>query len=435
MPAFCSWGNYPATAQHGVLLANRHSALPVDQGSLLPFGNGRSYGDVCLNPGGAVVGSRQLNRFMAFDESSGVLRCEAGILLADILHCFVPKGWFLPVTPGTKYVSVGGAIANDVHGKNHHAVGTFGCFVEGFELLRTDGSRQYCSLQQNEALYRASIGGMGLTGFITWADIRLRRVSGSTMNEETIRFSRLDDFFSVSADSASHEYTVAWVDCAASGESLGRGLFMRANHADTENIAVKAKQRSLSVPVMPPVSLVNNWSLRAFNALYYRAPRQNRVSRQVHYDPYFYPLDSIANWNRMYGPKGFLQYQCAIPTDAGKEAIRAILKRIANSGTGSFLAVLKVFGDIASPGLVSFPMPGVTLALDFPNHGEKTQMLFKRLDEIVDAAGGRFYSAKDAHVSAQQFQAAYPAWEQLEALRDPGIMSGFWARVSGKAGD
>ncbi len=427
-----SWGGYPAIDQQGRELPDRFSCLPATQGLLLPFGNGRSYGDVCLLPGGEVVGSRRLDRFMAFDPDSGVLRCEAGVLLADILQHFVPRGWFLPVTPGTQYITVGGAIANDVHGKNHHQAGTFGRFVDGFELLRTDGSRLLCTATGNPELYRATIGGMGLTGFITWADLRLRRIGGNAMDEEVLRFRTLDDFFAISADSGQHEYTVAWVDCTARGSSLGRGLFMRANHADAD---VPLRRRRLSVPFTPPFSLVNGLSLRAFNALYYRKPVPAGRSHRVHFDPYFYPLDSITHWNRMYGPKGFLQYQCVVPMDAGPAAVRAMLQRIADSGTGSFLAVLKVFGSIASPGLVSFPMPGVTLALDFPNHGETTQHLFAQLDAIVAAEGGRFYPAKDAHVGPRQFQASYPQWEQLERLRDPGIQSGFWARVSGKGGE
>ncbi len=430
---FQSWGAYPAVDQQGVFLGDRHSLLPSAHSSVLPFGNGRSYGDVCLNPDGVVVSSQRLDRFMAFDESTGVLRCEAGVLLADILRHFAPRGWFLPVTPGTKYVSVGGAIANDVHGKNHHTAGTFGCVTEGFELLRTDGSRRYCSAHDNADLFHASIGGMGLSGFITWADIRLRKIATPIMDEEIIRFSSLRDFFSIAEDSGNYEYTVAWVDCAAAGSSLGRGLFMRASHASSGAVR-PLRKLPLAVPVTPPVSLVNGCSLKAFNAIYYHRYRSGKTVRQIHYDPYFYPLDGIANWNRMYGPKGFLQYQCVVPITSGQASVEAMLKRITGSGMGSFLAVLKVFGDVGSPGLMSFPMPGVTLALDFPNQGEKTLALFGRLDEIVTAEGGRIYPAKDAHVSAQQFQAAYPAWDKLEALRDPGIMSGFWSRVSGKVG-
>lgn len=434
MSRFQSWGRYPAIRQEGSFLLSRHDVLPIPVSTLLPFGNGRSYGDVCLNPDGIVLSSQKLDRFIHFDKKNGVLRCEAGVLLADVLRCFVPQGWFLPVTPGTKYVSVGGAIANDVHGKNHHTAGTFGCVVEGFELLRTDGTRCYCSLHENADLFHGTIGGMGLTGFITWADIRLRKITTPVMDEEIIRFSSLLDFFAIAEDSPAYEYTVAWVDCAATGGSLGRGLFMRANHSSSQGSARPLRKLSLSVPLTPPCSLVNRWSLKAFNAAYYNRYRVEKTVRKIHYDPYFYPLDGIANWNRMYGPRGFLQYQCVVPMAVGKSAIESILKRIASSGMGSFLAVLKEFGALPSPGLVSFPMPGVTLALDFPNQGEKTLALFKQLDEVVDAEGGRIYPAKDAHVSAAQFQAAYPQWEALESIRDPGIMSGFWSRVSDRSG-
>jgi len=428
---FSSWGRYPAVIQDGSFLQDRFASLPSTSRTMLPYGNGRSYGDVCLNPGGIVVSGQRLDRFIAFDEAAGVLRCEAGVLLADILSVFVPRGWFLPVTPGTKFASVGGSIANDVHGKNHHTAGTFGCFVKGFELLRTDGSRCYCSETSHPDLYRATIGGMGLTGFIVWADIALKRIPGAGMDEEVIRFPSLKEFFRISEESEGHEYTVAWVDGAASGPSLGRGLFMRANHS-SQPVPAHRKGLPLFVPFTPPLSLVNAFSLKAFNALYYRQYWQDEVCRTVHYDPYFYPLDGIGHWNRMYGPKGFLQYQCVVPLDSGYESIHAMLKCIADSGMGSFLAVLKVFGDKVSPGLVSFPMPGVTLAMDFPNKGDKTLALFSRLDAIVNAEGGRLYPAKDAHVSAAMFQKSYPQWERLESLRDPGIMSGFWARVSGR---
>lgn len=428
---YTSWGRYPAIDQQGREWTDRHVPLPSVAGPVLPFGNGRSYGDVCLNPDGLVLGTRQLDRFLGFDAQTGVLRCEAGVLLADILRYFVPRGWFLPVTPGTQFATVGGAIANDVHGKNHHRAGTFGCFVEQFELLRTDGSRCICSATAHPELFAASIGGMGLTGFISWADIRLRRIAGNAMDEDVIRFANLDEFFTISGESEPWEYTVAWVDCVAKGAALGRGLFMRANHADAD---IAWKKKPLSMPLTPPFSLVNNLSLRAFNALYYRRQGPDRLSHRVHYDPYFYPLDSIGHWNRMYGPRGFLQYQCAIPMAIGRDAIADILQRIARSGSGSFLAVLKIFGDVKSPGLLSFPMPGVTLALDFPNRGEATQRLFASLDEVVVAAGGRMYPAKDAHMDARLFQAFYPQWQQLETLRDPGIMSGFWKRVSATGG-
>jgi FAD/FMN-containing dehydrogenase len=396
---------------------------------MLPYGYGRSYGDSCLNDGGVILDMRGLDRFIAFDPASGVLRCEAGVLLSEILELIVPQGWFLPVTPGTQFVTIGGAIANDVHGKNHHRAGTFGCHVRQFELLRSDGSRRLCSPGQNPDWLAATVGGLGLTGVITWAEIQLRRIANPLIEEEIIRCHNLLEFFAISKQSdASHEYTVMWIDCLARGKNLGRGLFMRGNHAAPLHgrKAPKAPGLRLSVPLTPPLSLINHASLRLFNSVYYRKPAGRHLN---HYAPFFYPLDGMRQWNRLYGPQGLLQYQCAIPLPAGEAAIREILDRIAAAGAGSFLAVLKVFGNPPSPGMLSFPLPGVTLALDFPNLGEFTLKLLNQLDEVVDAAGGRLYPAKDARMSGAHFRRWQPRLEEFKKYLDPRFSSGFWRRV------
>lgn len=427
MAAGTSWGRYPRAQQQILPLHWRDAALPEVPGSLLAYGNGRSYGDVCLNDGGTLLHTRGMNRFIAFDDATGVLRCEAGVLFSEILAFAVPRGWFLPVVPGTQYVTVGGAIANDVHGKNHHRAGTFGEHVRCFELLRSDGSRCVCSREVNSGLFAATIGGLGLTGVITWAEVALRRIAGAWMASETLAFHGLAEFFAISqASEASHEYTVAWIDCAASGSSFGRGLFIRANHDGRTD--PPGGRLPLSVPFTPPLSLINGATLRAFNAAYFHGLR--RGPAVVPYEPYFFPLDAVADWNRIYGPRGFLQYQCVVPPEAAAAATAELLQRIAASGTGSFLAVLKVFSDRAPAGILSFPRAGTTLALDFPNRGSATLELLERLDDIVAGAGGAVYPAKDARMRGDRFRRYFPRWQDMLPHVDPRFSSGFWRRVT-----
>ncbi|HEB95384.1 MAG TPA: FAD-binding oxidoreductase [Sedimenticola thiotaurini] len=427
-----SWGRYPTARQRRLPLHWRHLPLPEPGPgeSLLPRGAGRSYGDSCLNDGGVLLDATGLDRFIAFDHDRGVLECEAGVTLDAILDLVVPAGWFLPVTPGTRFVTVGGAIANDVHGKNHHRAGTFGCHLESLELLRSDGRRLQCSPGENGDWFRATIGGLGLTGLITRARLRLQPLASPCIDQETLRFDHLAGFFDLAAESdRSHEYTVAWVDCLASGAALGRGLLFRGNTAPAGSGCGRPGGRGITIPLDPPVSLVNHWSLAVFNRLYYHRPRRRR--ERVHYRPFFYPLDAIGQWNRIYGPRGFMQYQCLVPDGVARPAIGEILERIARAGSGSFLAVLKRFGERPSPGLLSFPRPGVTLALDFPNRGARTLELLERLDGVVREAGGAVYPAKDGRMSAASFDTYFPRWRELEAMRDPAIGSSFWRRVTG----
>ena len=432
---FQSWGRYPRAEQEVFRLRSRHDPLMMDDSSgktALPRGNGRSYGDSCLNDGGILIDARGLDRFIAFDPATGVLRCEAGVLFVDILRLVVPKGWFLPATPGTQLITVGGAIANDVHGKAHHRDGTFGRHVRCFELLRSDGSKLLCSSSENPEWYRATIGGLGLTGVILWAEIALKRIFNPYIDSETIKCMNLDEFFDVSADSdQEYEYTVAWLDCIAHGRGLGRALFSRGNHAHA-NLGERPSPpgRGFTFPIEPPVSLVNGLTLRAFNKLYYHRQHKRRHRAIVHYVPFFYPLDAMLEWNRLYGPKGFYQYQCVVPKTCGQGAVRELLESITRSGEGSFLAVIKIFGDITSPGILSFPCAGVTLAVDFPNRGQCTLALMERLDAVVREAGGRVYPAKDARMSAESFQHYYPQWRELLPFIDPEFSSSFWRRVT-----
>jgi FAD/FMN-containing dehydrogenase len=427
-----SWGRWPRCKQQLITLANRFDQLP-ESSPMLPFGNGRSYGDVCLNDGGTLLLTRGLDRFISWDPSSGVLECEAGVLLSEIIELTVSHGWFPPVTPGSALVTVGGAIANDVHGKNHHRAGSFGNHVIEFELQRSDGQVLRCAPDFNREWFCATIGGLGLTGLVRTARLQLRRIPGVWIAGDSQRFANLSEFFALAATSdADYEYTVAWLDCATTGPGLARGIFMRGNHVDNQAPAPRARLPRM-FPFTPPASLINAFSVRLFNELYFRRPAAQAPSALWHYQPFLFPLDRLLNWNRIYGPRGFFQYQCVLPGSATEEAgaLQEMLQRIALSGLGSFLVVLKQFGDMPSLGLLSFPRPGVTLALDFPNRGAATLRLLEDLDTITRAAAGAVYPAKDARMSGPSFQQYFPRWQQLRHFVDPKFSSSFWRRVTG----
>lgn len=437
MTQLLSWGRYPHLPQTPHL-AHWPEEVPqalaaiatIGQGAALAFGCGRSYGDSCLAESGHVVAMQRMNRVLAADWKTGVILAQAGLTLAELTRISLHHGWFLPVTPGTKFVTLGGAVANDVHGKNHHVMGTFGRHVRHLVIYRSDEGVTQCSLSQRPDLLAATIGGLGLTGVILAVELQLRRVVSSEIEQYSIKFRGLDEFFELSKEyDASHEYTVAWIDCLASGKQIGRGHYIAGNHAQDGPIELATPGR-LSMPIDPPFSLVNSLSLRAFNTLYYHRQRKKEVTRRVGYDPFFYPLDRLHQWNRMYGRAGFQQYQCVVPQQYGREVIRTVIQEISKSGTGSFLAVLKQCGELASPGLMSFPLHGVSLALDFPQRKQVNERLFQKLDALVHEAGGRLYPAKDAHMSATHFKKAYPQWERIEALRDPQLSSKFWQRVN-----
>jgi L-gulonolactone oxidase len=396
----------------------------------LPGGLRRSYGDVGQNAGHRLIDATSLDRFIAFDRETGVLKAEAGVSLADIIQVSLPLGWFLPTNPGTQFVTIGGAIACDVHGKNHHRAGSFGRSVRSFELMRSDGSRRICSLENEKEFFQATIGGLGLTGLITWAEIQLVRVGSAYIDSQDIAYSSLDDFFALAKESeGGWEHTVAWFDCT--GKKAGRGIFSRGNWRTDAQYHLPARSVDPSVPFDIPSFALNALTVATFNAVYYRVKKWRAKLRRMPYPSVLFPLDGIGDWNRLYGPRGFYQYQCLIPPEQAREAIRSILDVTAGYQTGSFLAVLKTFGDLPSPGLLSFPKPGTTLALDFPNKGEYTLALFRELDAIVAASGGRIYAAKDARMPASLFQSGYPNWRQFAIFKDPAVQSDFWSRVSG----
>lgn len=426
-----SWNRIPRVApDHIRQLTSRRQALPASGHPLLAYGQGRSYGDVCLTDQGTLLLTRGLDHLIHFEADTGVLRCEAGVTLAEVLNLVVPRGWFLAVTPGTRYATVGGAVANDVHGKNHHFAGSFGHHVRRLELVRSDGDRLECAPDQNGDLFAATIGGLGLTGLIAWVELQLVRISNPWMWTQSRRFRHLDEFWLMN-EAAEREwpYVVAWVDCLASGRRRGRGVLHCGLHAPSQAELPGFRERHRRFPLDPPFSLVNGLSLRAFNTLYYHKP-VFPAGQLSHYVPYFYPLDALRDWNRLYGRKGFFQYQCVLPPDTTREGVDALLRQIAHSGEGSFLAVLKSFGHQPSRGLLSFPRPGTTLALDFPNRGSVTRNLLARLDGVVRQAGGALYPAKDARMPADLFQSGFPQWEHFSEFVDPAFSSNFWRRVT-----
>lgn len=430
-----SWGRFPKSNQR-ILSASALTSTPIPEtaSTILPFGQGRSYGDVCLNAGGTVLTTKHCNNILAFDRERGLIRVQAGITLEDLLTVIVPAGWFIPVSPGTQYVSVGGAIANDIHGKNHHCAGTFGRHVRKMLVQRFDGEEIICSPDIDHLFFNATIAGIGLTGLIIWAEVQLIPIHNAFIETENIPFASLDEFFELSKSSEKeYAYTVSWLDCVSSGTSFGRGVFMRGNHAR----AGVSKPKSVDLPIRPivpfdfPSIALNYYSVKSFNTLYhYTQSRKNGV-HTVAYRPFFYPLDSVLHWNRIYGSSGFLQFQCVVGKERGKEALRAILQTTVASGQASFLAVLKEFGDIESPGLLSFPRPGYTLCLDFPYRGSKTEHLMQQLEDLVVDSDGALYPAKDACMRPETFMKCYPGLDAFKKFKDPRASSSFWRRVCG----
>ena len=434
MTDYRSWGYNPPTKQKAIRLNWKDTHLNIDESCWLPYGNGRSYGDSCLNSQGSLIDCRSLNKFISFDRKEGILRCEAGVKFNEILETIIPAGWFLPVTPGTKYVTMGGAVANDVHGKNHHQDGTIGRHIISFELVRSNGERLLCSPTTNQNLFQATIGGLGLTGLITWVEIKLIPVKSSFIEVETIPFKGLQEFLALSNESnAQYKYIVAWLDCVANGKNFTRGLFMRGNHHTSLDLESRFKKKNnhLSIPINFPKWSINRRSIGAFNAFYYYANKRKAGKTAAQdYDSFFYPLDSIDHWNRIYGGQGFYQYQFVIPLEK-TDVMEKILQKIVSSGLGSFLAVLKEFGNHTSPGMLSFPRPGICLALDFSNRGLFTLNVLQELDQLVIAAGGAVYPAKDLRMSAQAFKSFFPQTKEFTQFIDPKFSSDFWKRVYG----
>ncbi len=407
-----SWGLHPQiNAQHTALPTVLSESQPLTS-PCIARGLGRSYGDSALAD--QVIDCRNHRLFEAFDASTGELTCQAGVSLAEVLRFFVPKGWFLPVTPGTQYVTIGGAIASDVHGKNHHSVGCFSTQVDWLELLLASGELIICSEQHHRELFSATCGGMGLTGIIVRACFRLRPIQSSNITQTTYKAHNLQHALHLFEQHHQATYSVAWIDCLAAGDALGRSLLMIGEHAE-QGALVPGSPPRLSVPCYAPGILLNRFSIQAFNNLYYQRVLTAVSQQTLHYQPFFYPLDGIANWNRLYGRGGFTQYQFVIPKSAGIEGVRAMLARISASQKGSFLAVLKTLGA-ANQNYLSFPIEGYTLALDFKLDAD----LFRQLDDwdaLLLELGGRVYLTKDVRMSEQTFKQSYPQWQQFAEVR------------------
>jgi len=434
---FESWGRYPKYNAKVVPLNWRGdfpAVLASAHGSVLPVGLGRSYGDVCLLKDGTLLQTTGMSRFIDFDPATGILTAESGISLAQILDFAVPRGFFLPVTPGTKYVTLGGAIANDIHGKNHEVAGSFGNHVPCFELVRSDGSRKLCSRTENPDWYAATIGGLGLTGLISWAQLRLRPIVSRGIDYEGIQFHGFDEFLELKRTYSHVEYTVSWLDCVSTGKNFMRGIFMLGDHAKVPGELKPSPEPKLVFPFDAPAFALNRLSVSAFNTVYFHKQGKAHVKAIHDYEPFFYPLDAVLRWNRLYGARGLVQFQYALPWESSKEGTIAILREIAKSGLASFLAVLKAFGDIPSLGIMSFPMPGIMFALDFPIKPGITFPLLQRLGDMTLDYGGRLYPAKDAAMTATQFQTFYPEWQRFARFRDPMLTSSFWERVTDSTG-
>ncbi len=413
----------------------KHSHAFADGRSLpaatfLPRGLGRSYGDLCINDGGTLLHTFRRDRLLAFDPVHGVLSCEAGATLADIAQAVLPHGWFLPVVPGTRYVTVGGAIANDVHGKNHHGAGSFGRFVKTLQLARSDWQSTQ-PLNADEAMFAATVAGMGLTGLIAEATLQLSPVPGAAVEQETRLFGgngTIDDYLALDEASKHWQYTVGWIDTLDRGL---RGVFFRGRHGQGPDAWLTPAPAKLSVPVDAPRWLLGRWSAWSFNSLYYRASAMRTAKREtIPLWQFFFPLDAVNGWNRAYGKRGFIQYQFVVPAATARETVPRILAHLREAGVASYLAVIKTFGDRPSPGIMSFPMAGTSVALDIPAPAEQDRRALDRADAMVADVGGRVYPAKDARMSAAMFQRFFPRWRELEAMRDPAISSSFWRRVS-----
>ncbi len=443
MIGLSGWGNYPRASTE--LLTPQTPAGLRDclaaRSGIVARGAGRAYGDAAVGTQ-FTVSSLGLNRMRGFDAAGGQLTVEAGVTIADILATFAPRGFFLKVVPGTKFVTIGGAIAADVHGKNHHRDGGFGSVVDSFRLALPSGEIVTCSRTENAELFAATLGGMGLTGAILEATIQLLPIETAWLRQDTLIARNIDAAIDGLERSHSATYSVAWIDCLARGTSLGRSLIYLAEHATRRDRDALGPDRAtfpavrhsrMSVPDLVPTWLLNRTSMRMFNELYFkRGAAHEGKTRLVHWDPYFFPLDAIANWNRIYGRRGFVQYQCVIPSDRARGVLAEILDRVSQRGDASFLAVLKQLGE--GSGLISFPLRGYTLTMDFP----VTDTLFPfldQLDALVVDAGGRLYLAKDARQSRRTFESGYPGLGGLKDIRRQiGADTRFVSHLSARLG-
>lgn len=388
-------------------------------GGISIYGSGRSYGDSALNANGHSCLTGRLNRILGFEEATGIVEVEPGVTFRQLMDVFLPKGWLVPVTPGTSFATIAGAVAHDVHGKNHESDGSFGQHVTEIDLLTSDGSVRTFSPHSRPAWFRATCGGCGLTGVLTRIAFRMRRVPSGYVQVTKRRLDNLDAFLEAFEAARDASYSVGWIDARAQGSELGRGILETAEPA-TENRPVPRAKNETAVPFELPLSLVNPMSVKAFNALYFHNASKEGSTALRSYRSFLYPLDAIGSWNRIYGKRGFHQFQCVVPYKDGVEALRRLLETISSCGAPSFLTVLKRLGP-GRAGYLSFPMEGYTLAVDFPN-SPATELLYRALVHVTLDYGGRVYLAKDALLWPEAFAHMYPEldeFRQVVAELDP----------------
>ncbi|MCP3917984.1 MAG: FAD-binding oxidoreductase [bacterium] len=434
-----SWSRLPFGASAFALVPARADEVRRPSGgdgsgqSLLPFGRGRTYGDTCVNPGHGILDTRRLDRMLEFDAERGIVSCESGVSLASLLALVVPHGWFVPVCPGTKHVSIGGAVAHDVHGKNQREAGTFGCHVERLVLWRSDGQRLDCARDENAELFAATIGGLGLTGLILSVELRLQRVTSAQFDVQRVRCTGLDDLLACETDGEDFAYSVAWIDSLRPARAGLRCILMRGRHASGPLGSLTAgRPRARGGPQRwAPAALFNRTTVRVFNRFYYRQRTHGGRLRRQHFDAFLFPQDTLHDSNHLYGTRGVYAYHCLLPLAVARDAAAELLERVSRRGDESLVTVLKVFGDRRSPGILSFGRAGLSLVCGFPNQGERTLRLMGELDAIVRAAGGMLYPAKDARLPAAMFRTSFPAWESFAQHVDPHFSSSFWRRVTG----
>jgi decaprenylphospho-beta-D-ribofuranose 2-oxidase len=418
--SIANWGNYPKmdSEVRSFSFDEQLGKLISSTDHFIPRGNGRCYGDASLALN--TISTLQYNRILSFDTENGLFVCQSGLTLDKILEVIVPKGWFLPVTPGTKFITVGGAVGSDVHGKNHHVDGSFSNHIKEMDVVLADGRTLTCSPIENNDLFEATCGGMGLTGMITRIKFGLKKIETSYVSQKQLKAKNLEELIQFFEDYKDYTYSMAWIDCLTKGEHFGRGILIVGEHAKLSELNDKQRKKPLvyagkpkiTFPFNLPSWVLNTLTVKIFNFLYYGKNFKKEISNVVPYEPFFYPLDAILHWNRGYGKKGFVQYQFVLPLKS-KQGLIDILTRISDEGLGSFLAVLKVFGHQES--LISFPEEGYTLALDFPVR----KGLFKFLDEldqIVLQYGGRLYMSKDARMKPDVLVQGYPNLEKFKSI-------------------
>lgn len=416
----CGWGRYPVV-EGEERLAEDLEAASASRTVVLSRGLGRSYGDASLPPPGGhlVLGTQLADRILSFDESTGLLRAEAGFALTELNRIFYPRGWASPVSPGTQYVTLAGMVASDVHGKNHHVAGCFGEHVRSLRMRLADGRVVEVSDDHEPELFRATLGGMGLTGHILEVAVQLERIPSAWVWRESEQVEDLESLVRrLQSDSREWPFTMSWVDCLQKGKAMGRGIVMRGRWASKEEAPPRPPVMGtrIAVPFDLPQCVLGHWSVRLFNLAYFRRHGSGVRRGIVHPQAFFYPLDAIRQWNRLYGKRGFTQYQCVLPVDEAGKSYRDLFTALSCNGGASFLSVVKDCGA-EGKGMMSFPRPGISVALDLPMHGARTQRLVDELNEIVIAAGGRIYLAKDALTRPEHLRAMEPRLEAFNAVR------------------